>query len=249
MTIQHKTFTAEIQQKGDAGGRIVISTAGCDRDRDRVMSRGAVLENYLKNPVVMWGHSYGAPADVIGRTVNLDVQDGGIAADFELRPAANDQDPQNIVRLLWDGGWVRTASIGFRPIEMQPNEFGGNDITAWELLEWSLVPIPANQDALRLAAKALDAFGAVEPGAQGYAPDGEQKDAAPEGDTPASVVETTPADGKQDVGSDSDGATPPANGASAEDINAVEAAQELRLSAILADFISAIRPYLAAEQQ
>ena len=176
MAIQHKTFTAEIQQKGDAGGRIVISTAGCDRDRDRVMSRGAVLENYLKNPVVMWGHSYGAPADVIGRTVNLDVQDGGIAADFELRPAANDQDPQNIVRLLWDGGWVRTASIGFRPIEMQPNEFGGNDITAWELLEWSLVPIPANQDALRLAAKALDMTGDAAPA---------QKDAAPEGDTPA----------------------------------------------------------------
>lgn len=250
MTIQHKTFTAELVSKSDAGGRITISTAGCDRDRDRVMPRGAVLENYLKNPVVMWGHSYGAPADVIGRTVNLETNDGGVIADFELRPAANDQDPQNIVRLLWDGGWVRTASIGFRPIEMQPNEYGGNDITAWELLEWSLVPIPANQDALRLAAKALDAFGAVEPGAQGYAPDDAQKDAAPEGDAPAAVVETTPADGKQDAaGSDSEGDAPPTSAADAEEINAVEAAQELRLSAILADFISAIRPYLAAEQQ
>jgi HK97 family phage prohead protease len=238
MTIQHKTFTAELVSKSDAGGRITISTAGCDRDRDRVMSRGAVLENYLKNPVVMWGHSYGAPADVIGRTVNLDVQEGGITADFELRPAANDQDPQNIVRLLWDGGWVRTASIGFRPIEMQPNEYGGNDITAWELLEWSLVPIPANQDALRLAAKALDmTSGDV------------QKDAAPEGDTPAPVVETTPADGKQDaVGDDSEGIAPPVGDAAADAINAVEAAQELRLAAILADFVSAIRPYLAVDQ-
>jgi hypothetical protein len=108
------------------------------------------------------------------------------------------------------------------------------------LLEWSLVPIPANQDALRLAAKALDMTGDATL---------VQKDAAPEGDTPAPVVETTPADGKHDAGSDSDGATPPANGASADEINAVEAAQELRLSAILADFISAIRPYLAAEQQ
>ena len=234
MTIQHKTFTAELVSKSDAGGRIVISTAGCDRDRDRVMSRGAVLDNYQKNPVVMWGHSYGAPADVIGRTTNIDVQDGGITADFELRPAANDQDPQNIVRLLWDGGWVRTASIGFRPIEMQPNEYGGNDITAWELLEWSLVPIPANQDALRLAAKALDMTG------------DDTKDAAPDGDTPAPVVETTPADGKQgDAGSDSDGAADAAPDADA--INAIEAAQELRLAAILADFVSAIRPYLAVE--
>ena len=234
MTIQHKTFTAELVSKSDAGGRIVISTAGCDRDRDRVMSRGAVLDNYQKNPVVMWGHSYGAPADVIGRTTNIDVQDGGITADFELRPAANDQDPQNIVRLLWDGGWVRTASIGFRPIEMQPNEYGGNDITAWELLEWSLVPIPANQDALRLAAKALDMTG------------DDTKDAAPDGDTPAPVVETTPADGKQgDAGSDSEGAADAVPDADA--INAIEAAQELRLAAILADFVSAIRPYLAVE--
>ena len=132
---------------------------------------------------------------------------------------------------------------------MQPNEFGGNDITAWELLEWSLVPIPANQDALRLAAKALDAFGAVEPGAQGYAPDAEQKDAAPEGDTPAPVVETTPADGKQDAaGDDSEGGTPSTSAAAADAINAVEAAQELRLAAILADFVSAIRPYLEVGQ-
>jgi HK97 family phage prohead protease len=240
MTIQHKTFTAELVSKSDAGGRIVISTAGCDRDRDRVMPRGAVLDNYQKNPVVMWGHSYYQPSDVIGRTVNLETTDGGIMADFELRPAANDQDPQNIVRLLWDGGWVRTASIGFRPIEMQPNEFGGNDITAWELLEWSLVPIPANQDALRLAAKALDMTGDAAPA---------QKDAAPDGDAPAPVVETTPADGKHgDAGDDSEGGTPPVSAAAADAINAVEAAQELRLAAILADFVSAIRPYLTVEQ-
>ena len=230
--IQHKTFTAEIQQKDDAGGRIIISTAGCDRDRDRVMPRGAVLDNYLKNPVVMWGHSYYQPSDVIGRTVNLETSDGGITADFELRPAANDQDPQNIVRLLWDGGWVRTASIGFRPIEMQPNEFGGNDITAWELLEWSLVPIPANQDALRLAAKALDMAGDVT-----------EKDATPEGDAPAAVVEDAPdADGKQDdTGNNSQDAAPH----STPDAEAIEAAQELRLAAILNDFMQALRPYLA----
>lgn len=245
--IQHKTFAAEIQQKGDAGGRIVISTCDVDRDRDRVMPRGAVLENYMNNPVVMWGHSYANPADVIGKTTHLEITDTGIVADFELRPAANEADPQNIVRLLWDGGWIRTASIGFRPLVAEPNEYGGNDFKQWELLEWSVIPIPANQSALRLAAKALDAFGAVEPGAQGYAPD-EQKDAAPDGDTPAAVVDAPPvdSDGKQDgIGNDSDGAADAVPDADA--INAIEAAQELRLAAILADFVSAIRPYLAVE--
>jgi HK97 family phage prohead protease len=230
MTIQHKTFTAEVVSKQDGGGRIVISTAGTDRDRDRVMPRGCLTDNYIKNPVVMWGHSYHSPSDVIGRTLTLEATDAGLVAEFELRPAANDQDPQNIVRLLWDGGWVRTASIGFRPIEVQPNEFGGHDFTAWELLEWSLVPIPANADALRLAAKALEMG---EPGGEGFAPEA-SKDAAP--DVPAdSAPGAAPADGA-DSGSDGDGVDP--------DAAAIEQAQELRLAAILADFVSAIRSYL-----
>ena len=201
------------------------------------MPRGAVLENYLKNPVVMWGHSYDKPSDVIGKTTNLEITDSGITADFELRPAANDQDPQNIVRLLWDGGWIRTASIGFRPLIAEPNEYGGQDFKEWELLEWSVTPVPANAAALRLAAKALDMTG-DEPAT---------KDATPDGDTPAAVVDAPPvdSDGKQDTGNDSDGAADAVPDADA--INAIEAAQELRLAAILADFVSAIRPYLAVE--
>lgn len=243
-----KSFYADVVERTGTGGRILITTNACDRDRDRVMPHGVQLDNYLKNPVVMWGHSYDKPSDIIGRTVNLEVTDGGIVAEFELRPAANDQDPQNVVQLLWDGGWIRTASIGFRPLVAEPNEFGGNDFKEWELLEYSLTPIPANAAALRLAAKALDAFGAVEPGAQGYAPD-DAKDAAPDGETPAAaVVEAAPVeDGKQDAGNDSEGAAPPISAADADEINAIEAAQELRLAAILADFVSAIRPYLAVE--
>ena len=234
MTIQHKTFTAELVSKSDGGGRIVISTADVDRDRDRVMPRGAILDNYLKNPVVMWGHSYYNPADMIGRATNLEVTDAGITADFELRPAANDQDPQNIVRLLWDGGWVRTASIGFRPIEMTPNEFGGNDIRAWELLEFSLVSVPANQSALRLAAKALDALGPPEADA---APVGQEKDVAPVVEAPAE---------ESGKGNDSQ-PDAPAEGdtGNADAIEAV--AQELRLAAILQEFVAAIRPYLQVE--
>ncbi len=238
MTIQHKTFVTEVVQKTDAGGRITISTSGMDRDRDRVLPRGAMLDNYLKNPVVMWGHSYDKPTDVIGKTTNLEITDAGIVADFELRPAANDQDPQNVVRLLWDGGWIRTASIGFRPLVAEPNEFGGHDFKEWELLEWSVTPVPANAAALRLAAKAL---GAVEPGGEGYAPDA--KDATPDGEPPAAVVEApADSDGKQDdTSSNGDCAAPH----STPEADAIEAAQELRLAAIISEFMQALRPCLA----
>jgi hypothetical protein len=152
----HKTFEIQVLHGSDKGGRILINTGSVDRDRDRVMPSGMRTESYLKNPVVQWGHNYRDPWATVGKTTNLQVTADGVIADFELRPAANDQDPQNIVRLLWEGGWVRTASIGFIPAQGKQNAEGGMDFSEWELLEWSLVPIPANQDALRLAVKGFN---------------------------------------------------------------------------------------------
>lgn len=151
----HKTFEMKILERRKDGGRIIINTSGKDRDRDRVFPSGARVDNYNRNPVVQFGHNYKDPWATVGRTTMLEMGPDHITADFELRPAANEQDPQNIVRLLWEGEWIRTASIGFLPSIGKPNEFGGLDYTEWDLLEWSLVPIPSNQDALRLAVKGL----------------------------------------------------------------------------------------------
>lgn len=150
-----KQYDIVIDEQRTNGGRIIISTALPDRDRDRVMSRGARIEDYMRNPVVQFGHNYRDPWATIGRTNDLQVGNDTIVSDFDLRPAANEHDPQNIVLLLWNGNWIRTASIGFLPAEWQENELGGFDFLVWILTEWSIVPVPANQGALRLAAKAL----------------------------------------------------------------------------------------------
>lgn len=262
--MERKTFAAEVVEKAAGGGQIRISTAGIDRDRDRVICRGAQADNYLRNPVVQWGHGYYEPWQTIGRTTDLQIGESEIVASFELRPAANDQDPQNIVKLLWDGGWVNTASIGFNPLEWVDNEFGGKDITRWELLEWSLVPIPANQDALRLAAKALggargegrgadseslddlvmDEDGTVIPKAAPVVDD--EPEDAPDGDeemTAGAMPDGDPDDERKADGETNEGGTGEA-GADAP-VDAAEEVAELRLAAILADFISSIRPYLA----
>lgn len=153
MAIVHNTLAIEVAERRKDGGRIIISTGSPDRDKDRVFPQGGKLENYLRNPVVQWGHNYMDPWATIGRTRTLEVNQSGIVADFEMRPAANNQDPQNIILLLWEQEFVRTASIGFKPETAVPNDLGGYDFTSWDLLEWSLVPIPANQDAIRLAMK------------------------------------------------------------------------------------------------
>jgi len=154
--LTHKTFEIKILDKRKDGGRIVINTAAADRDSDHVFPAGGRFDNYLKNPVVQWGHNYKDPFATIGRTLTLIRAADGLVADFELRPAANEADPQNIVRLLWDGEWIKTSSIGFIPLAGKPNNIGGHDYTEWELLEWSLVPIPSNAEALRLAVKSLE---------------------------------------------------------------------------------------------
>jgi HK97 family phage prohead protease len=155
-TTIYKEFPITMTVTRKNGGRITINTAGLDRDHDRVLPIGAKIDNYLRNPIVQWGHDYRSPWATIGKTTSLEVSPEGIIADFELRPAANESDPQNIIRLLWEGGWVRTASIGFMPVKAKPNDMGGTDFEEWELLEWSVVSVPSNQDALRLALKALD---------------------------------------------------------------------------------------------
>lgn len=162
-----KQYPIVIKEASEDGGRIVITTPDVDRDKDRVMPKGLILDNYLKNPVVAWAHNYRDPWALIGKSNSLDVSDKGIEADFSLRPAANDADPQNIIRLLWAGRWVVAASIGFDPFvekdAIKENEFGGFDFLVAELLEWSLVPIPANQSALRLALKARQVSLASQP--------------------------------------------------------------------------------------
>ncbi len=152
--VVHKQVDISILETRKDGGRILISTPSFDRDQDRVLPLGGKIDEYLKNPIVQWGHNYFDPWATIGRTTKLEVTDQGLVAEFELRPAANDQDPQNIVLLLWGGKWVKTASIGFKPFAAIPNERGGLDFSSWGLLEWSIVPIPANQEALRLVEEA-----------------------------------------------------------------------------------------------
>jgi len=154
--MMRKNVQIEVQEKRKDGGRILISTSVIDRDHDRVMPLGADITNYMKNPIVQWGHNYRDPWATIGKTTSLELTPEAIVAEFELRPPANDSDPQNIIALLWDGGWIQTASIGFAPQTSEDNDVGGKDFTQWELLEWSLVPIPANQSALRLAVKCLE---------------------------------------------------------------------------------------------
>jgi len=151
-----KTFSVtKIFDGAGNNGQIIITTPALDRDHDRVIPAGILMDNYMQNPVVQWGHNYHDPWATIGKATRLEVGADSIVASFEFREPANEGDPMNIIRSLWEGGFINAASIGFYPTKATPNESGGMDFEEWELLEFSLVPVPANQEALRLAVKSL----------------------------------------------------------------------------------------------
>ncbi|MCY4579462.1 MAG: HK97 family phage prohead protease [Chloroflexi bacterium] len=136
----------------DARRRSVVIAAN-DRARTapEIDLAGLQFDNYRRNPVVMWAHdstgrspSGGLP---IGRTLSISrTDDGGIVAEFEFL----DDDPfAQRIRNAWDRGFLQAASISWLPVETRPADGGGiRDIRA-ELLEWSIVSVPADPDALR----------------------------------------------------------------------------------------------------
>jgi HK97 family phage prohead protease len=145
-----KTFTVE--RKGDW---VVASTPAIDRDKDRVIPRGIDTANFQGNPALFFGHIYDQPWSLIGRVAEWKIEDDKMTFRPELREPVNEADPMTIIKSLWESGLLRAASIGFIPRKGTKNEAGGTDFTDVELLEISLVGLPANQTALRLAMKGM----------------------------------------------------------------------------------------------
>ena len=130
---------------------VVIAANERARTAPEINLAGLRFENYRRNPVVMWAHdstgsspSGGLP---IGRTLSIDRSgDGGIVAEFEFL----EDDPfAQRIRNAWDKGFLRAASISWLPIESMPAKSGGARDVRAELLEWSIVSVPADPDALR----------------------------------------------------------------------------------------------------
>ena len=67
-------------------------------------------------------------------------------ADFEF--LSEDAFAQR-VKNAWDKGFLRAASISWMPVEGGPSEGGQWRDTKSDLLEWSIVAVPADPDALR----------------------------------------------------------------------------------------------------
>lgn len=127
----------------------ILSTGDCDRQGDCVNPDGWDFKNYRKNPVILWGHDYESLP--VAKARNVRVEDGALKATAVFTPAGMARFNDTVYDML-KGGFLSAVSVGFMPkkwsfVEGQDRPFG-IDFEEQELLEFSVVPVPALPQAL-----------------------------------------------------------------------------------------------------
>jgi HK97 family phage prohead protease/HK97 family phage major capsid protein len=131
----------------------VLSDGSIDRIGDVVDPAGWQLDMIKSPPKVLFNHD---PDQILGNWEDIRKDAGGQLIG-RINWAVSDHWPKlNYIRDLVRQGILRTVSVGFRPLERQPltktasKEYGPFRFTKSELLECSLVSIPANPNALAI---------------------------------------------------------------------------------------------------
>lgn len=163
-------FKAELQ-KGNAPGAIVvkrsvldvaavgqdartarftISNGTVDRDGDTVAPTGWVLDDYLKNPVVLWDHNPHQPP--IAKAISTYLDNNTALKSVALFFDKDVSELSNTIYTMVNAGLLNACSVGFKPLEYKPSKRSdGNmplDFAKQLLLEWSIVSVPSNPEAL-----------------------------------------------------------------------------------------------------
>lgn len=151
----------------------IASTDALDRDQEVLVPKGVILDQFMKNPVMLFIHDYRQVP--VGRVLDINVDDEKIKIDFEFAESTLGQELEG----LYKSNFMSAFSVGFYPRAFTPiddetpeqlsvevadgSKFTldltkyksrpHNVISKWELLEVSPVPIPSNPEALLLRAK------------------------------------------------------------------------------------------------
>jgi HK97 family phage prohead protease len=119
-----------------------------DRMNERIDPKGWKLDNYKKNPVLLFDHgkdmAFGSMP--IGKAISAEPQDGGLYIKGKVTESKSDK--LTAVRDLIEEGILKTFSVGFNPIGEPEKSDGVILIKSAELIECSVVPVPANQDSV-----------------------------------------------------------------------------------------------------
>lgn len=132
----------------------VASSEAVDRYGDIIAADGWDLRAFKKNPIALWQHNASQP---IGNWQDVRVEDDRLIARLVMvKPGISSI--ADMLRGMVEERVIRAVSVGFRPtgkaepiLDSKGQPTGGLRFTKQELMEISLVSVPANPEALSLA--------------------------------------------------------------------------------------------------
>lgn len=135
--------------------RAIINTPREDREGDIIVPNGVHLENFRKNPVVLWEHGLGEITRPIAKCQH---PDGNLALEVEQdQITATSYFTDKVLESLQifhliSEGLVRATSVRAVPIKSSTrrtsNDGIGIVLEEWELIEWSWGALGVNPDAV-----------------------------------------------------------------------------------------------------
>ena len=167
------TSNFAITEKADEEGTLTISGWANTTDKDRVgdvileeaWQKGG-LSDYLNNPIILGYHKHDTP---IGKMVSHSVSSRGLFITAEISKAAG-----NTYQLIKEG-ILKSFSVGFRvkdaDFDSITDIFVIKDL---ELLEVSVVSIPANQNSIFSVSKQFESVDDYSDFKKEFVPEGEQ---------------------------------------------------------------------------
>ena len=157
-----KDISVSTEDIGERSVLFTISKEVVDRDGDILRASGVDFSNYMKNPVFLSFHN--SREFPLGKVTRFWVEGNEVKAIVYF-PTLEElsTDPNNAsekAKLVdftyhcYKTGMLNAVSVGFIPFEWIETD-NGYDILKWELLEFSAVAVPANQDAIAQAVKSF----------------------------------------------------------------------------------------------
>ena len=161
--LNKKDVSIITEDLGDRSVQFTISKEVEDRDGDILRASGVDFTNYMKNPVFLSFHN--SREFPLGKVTKFWVEGNSVKAIVYFPTieelSSNPEQASEKAKLVdftyhcYKTGMLNAVSVGFIPLEWVETE-NGFDIKKWELLEFSAVAVPANQDAI---AEAVKSFG------------------------------------------------------------------------------------------
>lgn len=134
------------------GRDFVLSDETQDRMGDIIEADGWLVDGFKSNPIALFGHRSDFP---IGTWDNVHTnKQKQLRGTLQLAPKGTSPRIDELHALV-DAGILRAVSVGFKPIKHVPidvhDPWAGSRFIEQELIECSLVAVPANPNALAVA--------------------------------------------------------------------------------------------------